>query len=487
MGKLSWIAVIGLGLTAIVIAAIVLLPIALVPLKRCPGYAACPSINYARTLTADPDAVALADTIRRSEEAALAERWKTDPAQRKILLGKLIYFDTSLSVLGNQACASCHAPAAGFAGGISAFNKSGVTLPGSVAVRTANRMPPSAAYAVFAPVQFYRELTGDFIGGSFWDERATGALTGIPAADQAMSPFVNPLEMGLPDPACAVLRVARGKYAKLFRDVWGAPFPQWPDDADRICRTPGEGGSLSRLRLSAKDRAAAGTAYKNIALALAAFEASPDVSPFTSKLDAVLAGKAHFTRQEAEGRNLFDGKANCILCHMSFGPRPLFTNFAAVNTGVPANRKLPYYKESIDNGKGLIANPLDAAYVDNGVGPILAQSSNPQWRRLAPKFTGAFQVPTLRNVAALPRSGFVRSYMHNGYFTSLAEIVHFYNTRDTLARCDGGKDVAGVTCWPAPEQSANINRKQIGHLGLTPDEEAAIVAFLGTLTDGFRP
>jgi hypothetical protein len=43
-----------------------------------------------------------------------------------------------------------------------------------------------------------------------------------------------------------------------------------------------------------------------------------------------------------------------------------------------------------------------------------------------------------------------------------------------------------VTCWPAPEVAAN-ETTLIGKLGLTDADEADIVAFLGTLTDGYKP
>jgi hypothetical protein len=43
-----------------------------------------------------------------------------------------------------------------------------------------------------------------------------------------------------------------------------------------------------------------------------------------------------------------------------------------------------------------------------------------------------------------------------------------------------------VTCWPAPEDSTNLNKKQRGNLGLTAQEEDAVVAFLKTLTDGYK-
>jgi cytochrome c peroxidase len=62
---------------------------------------------------------------------------------------------------------------------------------------------------------------------------------------------------------------------------------------------------------------------------------------------------------------------------------------------------------------------------------------------------------------------FVKAYGHNGYFKSLKAIVHFYNTRDVLTRCQPNDPGEGTTCWPAPE------------------EESALVSFMQTLTDGF--
>jgi cytochrome c peroxidase len=88
---------------------------------------------------------------------------------------------------------------------------------------------------------------------------------------------------------------------------------------------------------------------------------------------------------------------------------------------------------------------------------------------------GKFKVPTLRNVDKRPSAGFVKAYGHNGYFKSLEEIVHFYNTRD----------VPGAG-WPVAEYAANMN-SEVGNLGLTEAEEEAIVAFLKTLTDAKLP
>ena len=92
---------------------------------------------------------------------------------------------------------------------------------------------------------------------------------------------------------------------------------------------------------------------------------------------------------------------------------------------------------------------------------------------------------TLRNVDKRPHPGFVKAYGHNGYFTSLKMIVHFYNTRDVLPRCQPHNVNEGATCWPAPELTDNVNTSRVGHLGLSDAEEDAIVSFMQTLTDGF--
>jgi cytochrome c peroxidase len=89
---------------------------------------------------------------------------------------------------------------------------------------------------------------------------------------------------------------------------------------------------------------------------------------------------------------------------------------------------------------------------------------------------GKHKVPTLRNVDLRPSNHFIKAYSHNGYFKSLEEVVHFYNTRD----------VPGAG-WPPPEVADNINTAEMGNLGLNHMEEVAIVAFLRTLSDGYMP
>jgi cytochrome c peroxidase len=57
-----------------------------------------------------------------------------------------------------------------------------------------------------------------------------------------------------------------------------------------------------------------------MAQSIAGYEASAEVTPFTSKFDAVLAGKAQFTSQEQAGYEVFRGKAKCNDCHRDGEP-----------------------------------------------------------------------------------------------------------------------------------------------------------------------
>jgi cytochrome c peroxidase len=59
-------------------------------------------------------------------------------------LGKSNFFDTSLSANGNQACASCHDPDAGFTSPFAEFNAAGGVVEGAVKGRFGNRKPPPA-------------------------------------------------------------------------------------------------------------------------------------------------------------------------------------------------------------------------------------------------------------------------------------------------------------------------------------------------------
>jgi cytochrome c peroxidase len=141
------------------------------------------------------------------------------------------------------------------------------------------------------------------------------------------------------------------------------------------------------------------------------------------------------------------------------GADPLFTDFTASNIGTPANPRLPYYAKQQPDVRGYVSNPTGSSFVDLGVGAFLSKrhplsqpsSVDARWLPLARDNQARFQVPTLRNVDKRPYPTFVKAYGHNGYFKSLKSIVHFYNTRDVLARCQPNDPGEGITCWPAPE------------------------------------
>ena len=435
-------------------------------------------------------------------EAATLERVKAPPdnqVQQIELLGKAMLYDKQLSVYRNEACAFCHMPEAGFTGPVSELNRTTGSYPGSVRTRFSERKPQTHSYAPLSPVLHYNAGQGDLVGGNFWDMRATGRRLGNPAAEQAEGPPTNPVEMGLPDIACAVYRASQQPYRALFERVWG---PQafsiaWPDNTEAACNQPGPPpvGDPAPVHLGALDRGRAAATYDQMAQSIAGYEASHEVTAFSSKYDAVQAGKAKFTAQEQAGYDLFRGRANCNSCHRDGGPGedPLFTDFTASNIGTPANPGLPYYAEGVPDQRGYVANKNGASFIDFGVGGFVANGhplSQPsavdaRWQPLAPQTRGRFQVPTLRNVDKRPDAGFVKAYGHNGYFKSLKQVVHFYNTRDVLPRCAPGDPREGTGCWPAPETTENMNASKVGHLGLSDTEEDAIVSFMQTLSDGF--
>jgi cytochrome c peroxidase len=450
----------------------------------------------------DRDVAKVAADIDRVEADTLRQMYLTSlDLQGQIrTLGKLLLFDKHLSVNQNEACSFCHTPETGFTGPIQSLNMSTVSYPGSVRTRFSQRKPQSYMYATFAPVLHYNALQGDFVGGNFWDMRASGYRLQSPSAEQAQGPPTNPVEMGLPDSACLAYRLSKAPYRKLFEAVWGADSfaIQWPQNVEKVCATPGPPptGDPYPVHLGVADRQRADHVYDSFGLAAAAYEASPEVSPFTSKYDFVQAGKDQFSPPEARGAALFRGKAGCNQCHRDGGPgeEPLFTDFTASNLGVPRNPGLQYYSEDTSDRRGYRANPSGQDFIDTGVGLFLRtlQSDSGQlnpdsrWVGLAPKFDAKFQVPTLRNVDMRPTQDFVKAYMHNGYFKSLKQVVHFYNTRDVLPRCKAGDPGEKVTCWPPPEDPTNLNKKQLGNLKLTEQEEDDLVAFLKTLTDGYK-
>jgi cytochrome c peroxidase len=407
-------------------------------------------------------------------------------------LGEKIFFDKNLSLLRNQACATCHVPEAGWVGDDTKINEGGGVYEGSIPGEFGNRNPPSSAYATPSPV-FWLNDEGLFEGGNFWDGRATGWELWDPSAEQARGPFLNPVEQALPDKACVVYRVCEGKYGALFDEVWGpgACAIDWPGNGVVNQQCVKSDGAVP-LSDAARDKV--DEAYDNIARSISAFEDSPASNAYSSKLDAVRAGLATFTEQEALGRVIFRGKGMCSACHVGSSAGnadpPLFTDFTFDNLGVPRNPQNP-------------ASIADPTWRDPGLGGFLATLPEYVETDYPADNLGKHKVPTLRNVGlgsceaqalagAPPKNCITKAYMHNGYFNSLWQVVHFYNTRDTKPVCeDIGIDNATVEvalandCWPEPEVGDNVNSDELGNLGLTPEQEDALVAFMLTMSDGY--
>jgi cytochrome c peroxidase len=225
-------------------------------------------------------------------------------------------------------------------------------------------------------------------------------------------------------------------------------------------------------------------AYDAIGLSIAAYEASPAVNQFTSKYDYYLAGLVDLTKQEKKGLNLFKGKGKCANCHiLTPGPNgepPLLTDFTFDNLGGPRNPENPFY-DMAD------FNPLGTDWIDMGLGGFL--ESRVDYQAYAAESYGKQKVPTLRNVAKRPDAAFVKAFTHNGYFKSLKGVVHFYNTRDVKPVCPdpftSEAEALAQGCWPEPEVTVNVNRKELGDLKLSDAQEDAIVSFMETLSDGY--
>jgi cytochrome c peroxidase len=448
-------------------------------------------------------------------------------------LGELLNFDENMSPFKNEACAFCHMPYAGFSGPIPSVNLTMIAYPGTFHFRAGKRVAQRYTYSPDFPVLEFNTTQGAFFGGNFWDARSTGYKLQSADAEQAQHPPVDTQEMGFPDTACIAFRLQTAAYKSLFEEVWGDSLDiKFPNDTEEICETPGGaaefGMSATPIHLSPEDRTKANNVFDHWGQTISFFEASPDVSAFSSKFDAFLAGNYTLTSDEMAGYNLFKGKGNCNSCHLdgrSTAPtppppegtapnstdtgaaastRPLFTCFGYANLGLPLNPRDAFFYQTTPDFFGFTPNPFGFAFRDLGVGTFLrsgpgsAPNPNSQWIQFAPTSDGQMQTSTARDVALVPPQCptteapgpyFQKEFFHNGYIKSLKQLVHFYNTRDvfpfnvTSGNCPAGK-TEKVDCWPMPEVPNNIDMT-VGKLGLSDHEEDLIVIFLRTLSDGF--
>lgn len=339
---------------------------------------------------------------------------KNDRTMEKEALGKLLFFDESLSEPAGQSCATCHTKETGFAD-----KYSRVVSEGAVEGLFSNRNSMTIAYSAFVPPLSYDEKEETYVGGLFWDGRMNSLQ------EQAGEPFLNPVEMGNPDKEMVAAKAGRAAYYPEIVRLYGDP-----ENADSL--------------------------YACITDAIAAYERSSEINAFTSKYDAYLAGKISLSEEEVLGLALFKEKALCAECHIldddPVAGRTLLTDHTYDNLGIPVHLENPFFSVPA------AFNPWGKDTVDLGLGGIVKDSLE----------NGKFRVPTLRNIEL------TAPYGHNGYFNTLEEIVHFYNVRDV------GNE------FPPAEYPATVNKEELGDLKLTAEEEAALVAFLKTLTDGFR-
>jgi cytochrome c peroxidase len=330
-----------------------------------------------------------------------------------IALGEALFNDTKLSSDQNQSCGTCHDKNV-------AFSDPDKTIPvskGSVPGLFGTRNTPSIAYNALTPTLAFNAEEGLWIGGLFLDGRVNTL------EEQAQKPFLNPVEMNNASISDVIARLRTSPTANIFRDTFGG---------------------------DALDVGKEEQAFQQMAQAIAAFERTPEFSPFSSKFDFYLQGKAKFTAQETEGMSLFirADKGNCAACHImaSSSSQPsLFTDFTYDNIGVPRHPDRQFFA---------------ADFVDDALMTTVSDSA----------LRGKFKVSSLRNVAK------TAPYMHNGIFPSLRQVVEFYNTRDTDPQR-----------WGEAEVPETVNHDELGNLKLSDREVDAIVAFMNTLSEGYQP
>nr|WP_249148185.1 cytochrome c peroxidase [Bradyrhizobium jicamae] len=378
-------------------------------------------------------------------------------AERLGALGQALFFDPSLSPSGKLACSSCHDPAHGFgpANALSVQMGGGdMQQPGTRAVpslKYLQAVPPFSEHFHDSEDEADESIDNGPTGGLTWDGRVDRG------ADQARIPLLSSFEMGNRDEAEVARRVLAAGHGKEIAAIAG-------------------------LKATSKAAAEPATVYKTALKALEVYQQDyRTFYPYSSKYDAVLAGKAELAPAEARGLELFNApnKGNCASCHISKrgndGTPPQFTDYGLIALGVPRNRDIPANK--------------DPAYFDLGLcGPLRTDFLKRE------DYCGLFRTPTLRNVALR------QTFFHNGAVHSLRDAVRFYVERETKPelwyprKADGGIDKYDDLPETAKSNiKANLNmdppfdRRRGDAPALTTAEIDDVVAFLGTLTDGYQP
>ena len=158
----------------------------------------------------------------------------------------------------------------------------------------------------------------------------------------------------------------------------------------------------------------------------------------------------NFTAEENLGKDIFNGKltpeaiGTCVTCHL---PNNVPLHF---DQPVPDNANQVIFSGAEEDNVGL---DIDINVEDNGVGAVLG----------IPSLYGHFKTPSLRNIEL------TGPYMHDGRLETLEEVVEHYSTK--------------VLAHPYLSAHMKNGEGEPRKLDLSPEESAALVAFLKTLTD----
>jgi cytochrome c peroxidase len=367
--------------------------------------------------------------------------------RRMTALGKQMFFDPTLSGSGKMSCASCHSPDPAF----TPSNSLDVQLGGVDMRRPGMRAVPTLKYLQAVPQFTAHYHESDDEGDESVDAGPTGGLTWDGrvdrGSDQARIPLLSTFEMAS-SPKKVAEAVRAAPYAGAFREAFGASVL---DDDEAT--------------------------FKAVLKTFETFEQSPEVFyPYTSKYDAYLAGKATLSAAEMRGLQLFNDekKGNCASCHVSQrakdGSPPQFSDFGLIAVGVPRNRALAVNR--------------DPKFYDLGAcGPERTDLGH------RAEYCGLFRTPTLRNVALK------KSFFHNGIYHSLDDVMRFYARRDTNPEefypVVKGKvrkfDDLPRQYWANLNTDPPFDRKPGDEPVFSDAEIKDVIAFLGTLSDGWQP
>lgn len=329
----------------------------------------------------------------------------------KIALGDKLFHDKRFSSTGTVACANCHDAA-------KAFTDSPLKVSKGINDLTGTRNAPTVVNAAYFVAQF-------------WDGRSPTL------EDQALHPFLNPVEMGLKDHE-PILEICRTdpEYAAAFEKVFG--------------------------------KSGAGITMDEVTKAIAAFERTQVAG--NSSFDRWRYGGEEnaLTDAQKRGFDVFVNEGRCVSCHRIEQTQALFTDNRFHNIGVGIN---DVQKDVPSLAGEFIKAQITSSQVD---AKVLTDKKTSELGRFAVTRyfddLGSFKTPTLRNVAA------TAPYMHDGSLQTLEEVVLHYNNGGVTNEGDPVNDFLSGGIRPLNLTDQQINDLVAFMEALTSPEFAALAA-----------